>query len=122
MSKVLIHAQKNSICNSLSIATPIWKYPCSVVLMNDPCTHSSRMLDFMLLIDDISQGYIICYVGFLSLFVSLQVVLNRRKEFQWKRLSLFLRVGATRYTIYIFSTLLIANNVCRLYFNFCLQL
>ncbi|XP_019153431.1 PREDICTED: uncharacterized protein LOC109149891 [Ipomoea nil] len=24
------------------------------------------------------------------------VVLNRRKEFQWKRLSLFLRVGATR--------------------------
>jgi uncharacterized membrane protein YccC len=33
----------------------------------------------------------------LLLFLHFQVVLNRKKEFQWQRLALFLRVGATRY-------------------------
>ena len=33
----------------------------------------------------------------LLLFLHIQVVLNRKKEFQWQRLALFLRVGATRY-------------------------
>ena len=34
---------------------------------------------------------------FMNCFHYVQVVLNKKKEFQWQRLALFLRAGATRY-------------------------
>lgn len=60
----------------------------------------NRKQDFLCIVIDFTDGpksTFVLILLFAYFICAIQVVFNKKKEFQWQRLSLFLRVGATRY-------------------------